>query len=148
MATRGYEGVTAAQLRSATIAKSAKPSKMRNVKTQIDGFTFDSKKEAARYVALKLLRDAGHIERLEVHPSFTLHACPLAYSIIEDGMAQTTPASQPQKVGTYTADFSYYDKRLLCDRVEDVKSRASKTEAYQLRKRIMAVEYGIEICEI
>ena len=41
----------------------SKPSKYRNVKTVVDNLTFDSQKEANRYVELKLLQAAG-----EIHP--------------------------------------------------------------------------------
>ncbi len=41
-------------------------------KTQVDGYTFDSKAEAARYGTLNLRRLAGEIRDLEVHPRLHL----------------------------------------------------------------------------
>jgi len=40
-------------------------SKYRNRKTVVDGITFDSKREAARWQELKLLERAGEITELE-----------------------------------------------------------------------------------
>ena len=40
-------------------------SKYRAVKTEVDGITFDSKREAARYMELMLMQRAGEIKRLE-----------------------------------------------------------------------------------
>ena len=39
-------------------------------KTIVDGITFDSKKEANRYRELKLLEDAGEIEKLKMQVAF------------------------------------------------------------------------------
>jgi hypothetical protein len=39
----------------------AKPSKYRNVRTEVDGWTFDSKREAKCYAWLKALVDEGEI---------------------------------------------------------------------------------------
>lgn len=49
---------------------SGKPSKYRNVKTQVDGITFDSKAEANRYLELKSLQHAGLIRGFAMQPSF------------------------------------------------------------------------------
>ena len=43
-------------------------SKYRNVKTEVDGILFASKKEARRYSELKLLERAGEIAHLELQP--------------------------------------------------------------------------------
>ena len=48
------------------------PSKYRAVKTTIDGVVFDSKKEAARYVELKLCEKYGYISNLELQPKYIL----------------------------------------------------------------------------
>ncbi len=47
-------------------------SKMRNEKVTIDGITFDSKKEAARYQELKLMLRAGAITGFERQVEFEL----------------------------------------------------------------------------
>ena len=47
-------------------------SKMRNVKTEVDGITFDSRLEANRYCELKLLKQTGAIRWFGRQPSFVL----------------------------------------------------------------------------
>ena len=47
-------------------------SKYRAKKETVDGHTFDSKKEAARYKALLIEQKAGLIEDLILQPRFTL----------------------------------------------------------------------------
>jgi len=54
------------------LTKQAKPNKYRNVKTEVDGITFDSKAEARRYSELKLLADANEILGFGLQPSFAL----------------------------------------------------------------------------
>ena len=92
----------------------------------IDGIRFASQKEANRYCELKLLEKAGKIKRLKCHPYFNLNA---------NGI----------KITSYTADFIYDEKGEQV--VEDVKSTATKTEVYKIKKAWMAAQYGIEIRE-
>jgi len=42
------------------------------VKTKVDGYVFDSKAEARRYLELKELRQAGKIRSLSIHPRYEL----------------------------------------------------------------------------
>ena len=51
-----------------------KQNKYHNVKVQIDGHTFDSKAEAARYQELKLMQRAGAIREFSLQPNFALEA--------------------------------------------------------------------------
>ena len=51
---------------------SKQQNKYRNVKTEIDGHTFDSKAEARRYTELKLMQQSGEIKGFRLQPSFTL----------------------------------------------------------------------------
>jgi hypothetical protein len=106
----------------------ARVPKYRNVKKMVDGILFDSTKEARRYVELVLLQKAGVITNLLVHPRFDLIA------------------SNGEIVGHYTADFEYYDASGRI--VEDVKSDASRTTAYELRKRLVRACHGIVITEV
>jgi hypothetical protein len=98
--------------------------KYRAIKTVVDDITFDSKKEARRYVQLKLLVRAGAISELKLQPRFDL--------IINDC-----------KCGFYKADFDYIEngKRV----VEDVKGM--KTPVYNLKKKLVKAIYGIDIFE-
>ncbi len=105
----------------------------------VDGFRFDSKKEAARYPELKYAQAAGKIADLELQPAFVLYVSPLR---------EVPGAAVP--VGQFTADFRYLDLGLhaLGEIVtEDVKSEATKTTAYKLRKRIVEALYDVTIVE-
>ncbi len=112
----------------------SKPSKYKNVKTVVDGITFDSKKEAARYNELKLMEKAGLIRDLLVQAPIQL----LAHCVATD---------RPCGVGLYYADFSYTesDGNVV---VEDVKSSATRTALYQLKKLLVFACHGIEITEV
>jgi len=53
-------------------SKTRKPNKYNNTKVTIDGHTFDSKAEAARYNELKLMLRAGAIKSFNIQPSFVI----------------------------------------------------------------------------
>ncbi len=102
--------------------------KYRNTKTVIDGVTFDSKKESARYSDLKLMQKAGEISDLTLQPKF---------DIVINGV----------KVCSYVADFSYVENGVKI--VEDVKSEVTrKLPAYRLKNKLMRAVHGIAIREI
>ncbi len=106
---------------------SPSPSKLRNVRTRVDGITFDSLLEAKRYGELKIEEMAGLISNLEIHKPFSLdvngiHVC------------------------DYESDFTYFrDGKLV---VEDVKSKPTITYAYRIKKKLMLAVHGIEIQEL
>jgi hypothetical protein len=104
--------------------------KYRNVKTVVDGITFHSKVEAKRYGELKLLQMAGEISGLQLQPSIDL-------------------VCNSKKIGRYVGDFFYYDKATKKMVLEDVKSEATMTPIYKLKKKILSTyEPPIEIVEI
>ena len=104
--------------------------KYRNIKTVVDNITFDSKKEATRYKELKLLETAWHIMHLELQPKIPL---------IVNG----------KRVATYIGDFKYWSQEKNDWIVEDVKSEATKTPTYRLKKKILeAQEPPVIITEI
>ena len=97
-----------------------------NHKTTIDGITFDSKREASRYLELKLLQAAGEIQDLVLQPPFEL--------IVQGGKV----------VGKYYADFQYrVGARVV---VEDAKG--TRTDVYRLKKKIVEAVHHIQIVEI
>lgn len=110
---------------------------------QIDGIWFDSKREAARYQELKLMRAAGLIGDLECHPAFPIEVLELyrmrSGTALQDWRIAT--------VGTFTADFRYIDLRSGEIIVEDVKAPPTRTEAYQLRKKLTEAIHGVTIIE-
>ena len=100
--------------------------KYHNSKTVIDGIRFDSKKEAKRYLELKILEKAGIIKCLKRQ---------VPYVIINK--------SRYGRAIKYVADFTYYEDGKLV--VEDVKG--VRTPVYKLKKRLMAERFGIEVKE-
>jgi len=102
--------------------------KYKNVKTILDGISFDSRKESARYADLKLMQKAGEISDLTLQPKF---------DIVING----------QKVCSYVADFSYVENGVKV--VEDVKSEVTrKLPTYRLKNKLMRAVHGIAIREI
>lgn len=115
-----------------------KKRKYRNEPELVDGIKFDSKREAARWQELKLMEKAGIIKALQRQITFEL-----APSVVIQGRKRP-----PIR---YTCDFKYFERSINNPHffvvVEDVKSRASKTTAYKLRRHLMKAVHGIEIRE-
>lgn len=96
-------------------------------KTKIGDLTFDSKKEAARYLELKGQEDRGEIKDLMLQCRINL-------------LEGFTYQGQKVRAINYTADFVYM-KGNVCY-VEDVKSEATaKTEAFRIRWRLLQWHY-------
>lgn len=96
--------------------------------TTVDGVWFQSKKEARRWGQLRIMEAAGEITGLRRQPKFVF-------------------VVHGYEVGSYKPDFSYYDKKGIFI-VEDVKSTATRTEAYGLRKRLLLACHGVEVTEV
>lgn len=105
-------------------------SKYRAKKTTVDGITFDSRKEADRYLVLKGMEDDGAIEdlrrqvRYELVPAFDV-----------DG--------RHYRPVYYVADFVYVEDGK--EVVEDVKG--VRTDVYKLKSKLFARRYGMSIKE-
>lgn len=123
------------QAHAKAAAQEEKRSKYGNQKTEVEGVRFDSKKEAARFQELLWAQGAGKISELKLQEEFTLMG------------AYTTPKGKRVRAIRYRCDFSY----LLPSGekvVEDVKSKATKTRVYEIKKKLLRERYGIEIKEI
>ena len=106
---------------------SPSPSKLHNIRTQVDGITFDSLDEAARYGELKIEEKAGLITELQVHKP---------YRLVVNGI----------HICNYESDFTYRrDGKLV---VEDVKSPGTITYAYRIKKKLVLAIHGIQIQEV
>lgn len=101
-----------------------KRSKYGAKKTVIDGITFDSQAEAARYGVLKIVQVSGLITDLRLQ---------VPYQITVNG----------KKVCRYVADFVYSENGK--EVVEDVKGM--KTPVYNLKKKLMEAVFGVVIFE-
>lgn len=95
---------------------------------------FASKKEARRYDELMVLLNAGEIEDLKLQPQYTLQE------------AYTLPNGKRVQAIRYVADYSYRRGGELI--VEDVKSEATKTRVYQIKRKLLLDKFGIAIREI
>ena len=134
-----------AQLRSEEERKKNRitQNKYHNEKTESLGIRFDSKKEARRYEVLLLRLSTGEIRNLKLQRDFTLQE------------AYTTPEGERIRAIRYKADFCY--EELYPDTqqpagwravVEDVKSRATRTREYIIKRKLMLEKYNIEIREV
>ena len=102
--------------------------KFNNQPTEVDGYRFDSRKEAERYATLRLLEQAGEISGLEIHPRFPL-------------------VVHGEDCGAYVGDFAYLDAA-GGRHVEDVKSAATrKLPTYRLKRRLLWALYGLTVEE-
>ena len=103
-------------------------SKYGNIKVKINGYTFDSKKEAARYRELQLLEKAGEITELVVHPKFQLQPA------FKDWHGITI------REITYSADFGYIESGRYV--VEDVKGgKATQTRHFADKVKMLKYKY-------
>jgi hypothetical protein len=107
-------------------------SKYRNVKTTLDGITFDSVKEAKRYAELRLLERAGQIFNLQRQVPFVLIP-----KQVRDGKTIERPV-------VYKADFVYTENGQ--EIVEDTKGM--RTKEYVIKRKLLLWQYGIQIREV
>lgn len=111
-----------------------------NRKTTLDGITFDSVKEANRWVELKLMERTHLIRELQRQVPYTL--IPSQYD--EKGKCV-------ERECKYVADFVYEEPdedkpgawRTV---VEDAKGM--RTDVYKIKRKLMLKEYGIRIQEV
>ena len=114
-------------------------------------FKFDSQKEARRFDELLVLLQAGQIKDLKLQPEFTLRE------------AYTDPEGWHIRPLKYRADFSYMERvntsssgmgdwEFCAEQwryvVEDVKSYATKTRVYEMKKQLMLEKFKIRIREV
>jgi hypothetical protein len=103
----------------------------------VDGRRFDSKKEAAVYMQLRLMEKAGAIAELHCQTAWPLH-------ILELWRNSCPP--QIKDCGVYHSDFDYLDLRTGEFKVIDVKSEPTRRKVnYRLKKRIVEAVHGITI---
>lgn len=116
--------------------------KYHNKKTQLDGHTFDSAREAKRYLELRSLEEEGVIEHLETQVPFLLaEGRDWKKPFLKHGRLQ-----KKMRECSYIADFRY---RIVATGeiiVED--SKGMETEAYKIKKKWVFDKYGIQIMEV
>ena len=100
-----------------------------NKKTTVDNFTFDSKKEAARYGDLKLMEKAGEISQLRLQPRYELQGGYDTF-LLKNGVKSKKKIRKIE----YVADFEYYSGKYGGIVVEDVKG--FETAIFKLKQKI------------
>lgn len=105
-----------------------------NRKVTLDGYQFDSVREATRYSQLQLLQRAGQITGLELQPRFEL----IPKQCRDDG--------KPERACEYVADFRYTDTRTGKQVIEDAKGM--RTRDYIMKRKLMLQVHGISVREV
>ncbi len=111
-----------------TVPQAPKRSKYGNKPTVVEGFRFDSEREAERWQELRALEMAKVIQNLERQITFALNV--------------TSPAGAPVRVADYRADFVYQERGQLV--VEDTKGYR-RNPVWILKRKMFEAQYGIAI---
>ncbi len=107
--------------------RNSKRRKYNNKKTTVNKQTFDSKREARRFLQLKSLEKDGQIFDLQ---------CQVKFELI--------PKQDGERACNYIADFVYKNAegRVF---VEDAKGH--RTDVYKIKKKLMLYFHNIRIME-
>lgn len=125
-------------------AKEAKERKYHNEPDSRGDLHFDSRKEARRFDELMVLLRAGRIRNLQLQRQYTLQE------------SYVTETGERVRAIRYVADFAY-ERPAEPDCtgtvhwlpvVEDVKSRATKTAQYEMKKKLLRERFGLTITEV
>ena len=103
--------------------------KYHNIKTEYNGVMYDSKKEAKRQYVLDMMARAGIIRNLERQKRFVLQ-----------GSFVNNKGEKIREI-CYLADFYYWDNERNTQVVEDVKSPATRTDVYKIKKKMFEKLY-------
>lgn len=99
-------------------------------KTIVNGISFDSKKEADRFMELFILQKANKIKNLKLQPRYELQE-------------KFKFNGKTYRAIYYVADFEYYDIERKATIVEDVKSKfTEKNELFRLKEKMFLKNYG------
>lgn len=112
------------------IEQAIKQNKYKNKKVIYDGITFDSKKEGAYYLKLKLLEEKGIISDLKLQVKFELQP-------------KFKFGNKTIRAINYIADFTYIQDNKL----HIVDTKGVRTDVYKLKKKMMEYK-GYEVEEI
>lgn len=98
-------------------------SKYNNVKAEVDGIKFDSKKELNRFLELQMLEKSGVIKNLERQKRF-----------------QVVPKTKEERAVFYVADFVYIqDGKMIA---EDVKSEITRhNQTYIIKRKLFKYRF-------
>lgn len=99
-------------------------SKYGNIRTEVDGIKFASKREAVRYSQLKLLERGEALKGLRLQPR---------YPLTVNGLL----------VCTYVGDFEYFDR--ATGRIVTEDSKGVKTKDFIIKAKLFHALYGREV---
>lgn len=102
-----------------------KESKYHNQKTEVDGMTFDSKKESKDWTRLKSMEDSGIIKNLRAQVPFELQP------------KYETKDGRKIRPITYVADFVYERDGVVY--VQD--SKGMRTDVYKMKRKMFEYKY-------
>lgn len=109
-----------------------KESKYHNKKCEYNGIKFDSIKERNYFIKLEYLQRLGQIKELQRQVEFIL-------------IETFKVGRKTYRKTKYIADFTYIDQE---GNYHVVDTKGFRTKEYQLKKKMMAWKYGIEIEEV
>lgn len=132
-----------------------KGNKYKARKTIVDGLTFDSSKEAERYLDLKEQAEKGQIRALKLQVPYEL--IPNQYIPIDEVYKKGPKKGQKklklqERSVSYIADFVYEKKNedgTYEEIVEDVKGykKGAAYSIFKIKKKMMLDRYGIIVSE-
>ena len=125
--------------------KSYRSTKYHNKRVRVGDESFDSKKEYHRWLELSILEDAGVIRNLQRQVKYVLIPAQREPETISQ-RGRKIPGKVIERETVYYSDFTYEQDGEIV--VEDVKSPATRTEAYRIKKKLLLERYGIRIREI
>lgn len=125
-----------------------KSNKYGNAKVTVEGITFDSKREARRYLDLLLLEKAGDISDLQRQVKYVLIPAQREPDIIGPKGGRK-PGKVIEKEVSYIADFRYKDKEGNTI-VEDAKGYkdGSAYAIFSIKRKMMLYFHHIRIREV
>lgn len=98
-------------------------------KTKVDGIEYDSKWEAQKGTELRRKEEMGLIKDLKRQVVFEL----------QEGF--TNNQGKKMRPITYIADFMYFDCEMGKTVVMDTKSKATRTDAYMIKRKLFEYKY-------
>lgn len=114
--------------------------------TYLDGYKFDSRKEAKHYLSLKVDLHDGKISNLRLQVPYELVPAIYEEEIKHLKTKDKIVKKCVQRAIIYVADFVYEDNVTGKTVVVDVKGK--KTKEYLLKKKLMRALKGISIVEV
>ena len=119
-------------------------SKYHSEKVTLDGETFDSRREARRWMDLRLLEQAGEILDLRRQVKYILIPTQR-----EEGDGKK-PGKLLEKECSYRADYVYTDARTGETIVEDVKGykEGGAYAVFVIKRKLMLYVHGIRVQEV